>query len=116
MTYIVPFLLSSFFLVIGGGVVYLLLRYIDSRSAFVHRTAWAAVLLLGVLWFKVPVAIPVWETAYREPATVSPVETAAEAETDEDRLRFSRTAREETVAEVQTAPAVIPLRSISAFV
>ena len=63
MTYIAHFLLSSLFLVIGGGAVCLLFRFVGSRSPLIHRTAWGAVLLLGILWFKVPIAIPVWMEA-----------------------------------------------------
>jgi len=46
-------LFSSLFLAVGGGGVYLLLRFVGSQSPFVHRTAWAAVLLLGVLWVQI---------------------------------------------------------------
>ncbi len=53
---------STLFLAVGGGIVFLLLRLFGSRSSFTHRTAWGAVLLLGVLWFQVPLEIPVLMT------------------------------------------------------
>ena len=52
-------LFSSLFLAVGGGVIYLLLRFAGCRSSVIHRIAWAAVLLLGILWIQIPIAIPV---------------------------------------------------------
>jgi hypothetical protein len=59
MTVLPHLLLLTLFLAVGGGIVYLLLRFVGSRSPFVHRTAWAVVLLLGVLWVRIPIEIPV---------------------------------------------------------
>ena len=57
-----PLLFSTLFLAVGGGIVYLLLRLTGCQSSLIHRIAWGAVLLLGVLWIQIPLEIPVaWQ-------------------------------------------------------
>ncbi len=72
-TFLSGLLTSTLFLVIGGGIVFLLLRFFGCRSSLTHRTAWAVVLLLGVLWFRIPLEIPVWTPP--QPIRLETVET-----------------------------------------
>src|SRR3990167_3276960 len=62
-------------LALAAIVVQVVLRLTRPQSPRVHRAAWVCVLAVGWLFFRVPGAIPYYETA--EPAAEMAMEAAA---------------------------------------
>jgi beta-lactamase regulating signal transducer with metallopeptidase domain len=58
---------TTLLLAVAAGVVAAVLRWARPASPGVHRAAWCLVLLQGLLWLRVPIAIP-YEASAVEPA------------------------------------------------
>lgn len=61
------FLHSTLLLALSGTAVLVVFKLSRIRSVRVVRFAWAAVLCSGVLWFRFPVNVPVYENKATEP-------------------------------------------------